>query len=76
LPLSICAEGGAKNLLSPRHACARSPYGRVISLAVLDIATLAALTDLASDSAGTVVVITGVFAGCFRAEAVLRLIYA
>jgi len=43
-----------------------------MSLAVPDISTLAALTELVSTSAGTVVVITGAFAGSARASAVLR----
>jgi hypothetical protein len=40
-------------------------------LPVLDVATLAALTDFASDSAGTAMVITGVAAGAMRAGAIL-----
>lgn len=36
------------------------------------IVTLATLTEAVSGSAGTVILITGAFAGCFRAGAVLR----
>jgi hypothetical protein len=37
-----------------------------------DIVTLAILTEIVSRGAGTMVLITGVLAGCFRAGAVLR----
>jgi hypothetical protein len=43
-----------------------------MDMAVLKIAILATLTEFASSSAGTIVVITGLFAGCARAWAVLR----
>jgi hypothetical protein len=42
-----------------------------MSLVALYPVTFATLTALAAGSAGTVVVITGVLAGCFRAAAVL-----
>jgi hypothetical protein len=73
--LSICAEGGAKNSPSARHACARPSYGLDIYLALPDIVVLvvlATLAEFASGSAGTIMVVTAGFAGFARAGAVLR----
>jgi hypothetical protein len=43
-----------------------------MSLVALHTVTFATLTEVVSRSAGTMVVITGVLAGCSRATAVLR----
>jgi hypothetical protein len=65
-------EGPRDLSRSARHTCALQPYGRGISLAALHLALFAVVTEIVSSFAGAIVVMTGTFAGCARALAVLK----